>query len=217
MKRLTALLAVISMFAVALPANAAHDENPSPEVRTYVYALDGVANNDTATGWARLTALPNGKVQVKVRVSGLAPNLPHAQHLHGLEDGGSFIPGSCPTIANDGALGRPVDGLIDTLEGVGEYGFVRASLTTTGDTSPGSALAVARFPVADETGRLQYTRTFTPEDPRVWRDLGALEVVVHGVDLNGNGGYDFEFGTSSLTNTLPLEATIPSVCGGPGN
>ncbi|MGH3650591.1 MAG: hypothetical protein ACRDU9_07755 [Acidimicrobiia bacterium] len=217
MKRLTALLAVISLLAIALPAAAAHDRNPSPKVQTYIYSLDGVANNDDASGWVRLNALPNGKIQVKVRVDGLAPNLPHAQHLHGIEDDGAFVPGACPTIADDGALGRPVDGLIDTLEGVGDYGFVRASLTTTGDTSAGSALAVARFPVADENGRLEYDRTFTPEDPRVWRDLGALEVVVHGVDLNNNGGYDFEFGASSLTDTLPLEATIPAVCGGPGN
>lgn len=217
MKRITAVLAGIAMFAIALPATAAHDQNPSEPVRGYTYALDGVANNDDASGWVRLTGLPNGKIQVKVRVNGLAPNLPHAQHLHGVEEDGAFVTGACPTIANDGALGRPVDGLIDTLEGVGDYGFVRASLTTTGDTSPGSALAVARFPVADENGRLEYDRTFTPEDSRIWRDLGALEVVVHGVDLNDSGGYDFEFGTSSLTDSLPLEATIPAVCGGPGN
>jgi hypothetical protein len=42
-------------------------------------------------------------------------------------------------------------------------------------------------------------------------------VVVHGVDLNENGGYDFEFGASSLTGASPLEATIPEVCGGPGS
>ncbi|MFZ0014136.1 MAG: hypothetical protein WAL25_08485 [Acidimicrobiia bacterium] len=54
-------------------------------------------------------------------------------------------------------------------------------------------------------------------DSRIWRDLGALEVVTHGVDLNGNGGYDFGFGASSLTDQLPLEASIPAVCGGPGN
>jgi hypothetical protein len=217
MKRLTALLAVITMFAIALPAMASHNRNPSDEVRSHTYSLDGVADNADASGWVGLKALPNGKVQVKVRVDGLAPNLPHAQHLHGVEDEGSFVPGACPTIANDGALGRPVDGLIDTLEGVGEYGFVRASLTTSGDTGAGSALAVARFPVADEDGRLEYDRTFTPDDPRIWRDLGALEVVVHGVDLNENGGYDFEFGASSLTDASPLEATIPAVCGGPGS
>jgi hypothetical protein len=217
MKRLTTLLVVVSLFAIALPATAAHDENPSERLRSYTYSLDGVANNSDAHGAVRLTALPNGKIQVKIRASGLAPNLPHAQHLHGVEADNAFVPGACPTIANDGDLGRPVDGLIDTLEGVGDYGFVRASLTTTGDTGTASALAVARFPVADSAGFLEYDRTFTPEDSRVWRDLGALEVVIHGVDLNDNGGYDFESGASSLTDAFPLEATIPAVCGGPGN
>jgi hypothetical protein len=217
MKRMTALLATIAMFALAVPASAAHDDNPSDPVRTYTYLLDGVANNADASGWARLTALPNGKIQVKVRVAGLAPNLPHAQHLHGVEQNDGFVPGACPTIADDGNLGRPVDGLIDTLEGVGDYGFVRASLTTTGDTSASSALAVDRFPSADADGILDYSRTFRPTDARVWRDLGSLEVVVHGADLNGDGAYDFAAGSSSLTSSFPLEATIPAVCGGPGS
>lgn len=217
MKRLAALVAVVSMFAIALPATAAHDQNPSEKVRSYTYSLDGVANNSDASGWVRLKALPNGKIQVQVAVDGLAPNLPHAQHLHGIEDNGAFVPGACPTIEDDGSFGQPVDGLINTLEGVSDYGFVQASLTTSGDTSPASALAVARFPVADENGRLEYSRTFTPENPNIWRDLGALEVVVHGVDLNDSGGYDFEFGPSPLSSALPLEATLPAVCGGPGN
>lgn len=220
MKKLIAIIAALSAMMLALPAMAGHDQNPSEQVRTYTYSLDEVANNaDGASGTVRLKALPNGKIQVKIRASGLAPNLPHAQHLHGLFNGDEtgFVAGACPTIADD----SDGDGFVDTVEGVGDYGFVRQSLTTTGDASAASAVEVSRFPVADQNGNLRYQRTFTPTDAKVWSDLGALEVVIHGVDLNGSGGYDFLAGDSSLNAilgvNLPLEATIPALCGGPGN
>lgn len=213
MKKLLISTVAMALVVLAAPiASAGHDDNPSQQIRTYTYELNQVGNNTDASGWTRLTALPNGKIQVKVYVEGLAPSVPHAQHLHGVMDDTGFVPGACPTIAAD----ADGNGLVDTLEGVPAYGFVRASLTTTGDTSPSSALAVDRFPVADENGVLEYSRTFTT-DPAIWAGLGALEVVVHGVDLNGNGIYDFENGPSSLTSAFPLEATLPAVCGGPGN
>ncbi len=220
MKRIITVLAALSIMLLALPATAAKDKNPSERVRTFEYALQPVANNNTndAGGQVRLTALPNGKIQVKIQAWGLAPNLVHAQHIHAIADGtGGFVAGSCPTIDADGTLGRPVDGLIDTVEGIPDYGLVQASLTTAGDTSSASALAVDRFPVANSNGWLSYNRTFTPTDPAIWEDLGAVEIVVHGIDLNGSGDYDFEAGPSSLTPDFPLEATIPALCGGPGN
>ena len=211
-KTIGTIAAVAALTLGAVPAMAGHDANPSPQVQSYTYALDGVANNSEASGWTRLTALPNGKIQVKIHVEGMAPGVPHAQHLHGITSDGAFVAGSCPTIAND----TDGDGFVDTLEGAPAYGGVQVSLTTSGDTSTASALAVDRFPVADADGVLTYNRTFTPDSPAIWAGLGALEVVVHGADLNGNGIYDFGAGPSSLTPNLPLEATIPAVCGGPG-
>ena len=213
MKRALIAALAVAMMVLGAPAFAAHDDNPSDQVRTYRYDLGQVANNADAEGWTRLTALPNGKIQVKVYVEDLAPNLPHAMHLHGIMSDGAFVAGACPTIADD----ADDNGLVDTLEGVGDYGLVRVSLTTKGDTSPASALALDRFPVANANGVLSYSRTFTPTSDAVWTGLGALEVVVHGVDLNGNGVYDFEAGPSSLTDAAPLEATLPAVCGGPGS
>ena len=202
------------LFAAAPVAMAGHDQNPSERVRTYKYSLDQVANNSDASGWTTLSALPNGKIRVKVYVEGLAPGQVHAQHLHGVMGEDGFVAGSCPTIADD----SDGDGLIDTLEGAPAYGGVQVSLTTSGDTSASSALAVDRFPVADDSGVVEYSRTFRPNDPAVWEGLGALEIVVHGVDLNGNGVYDFgTAGASSLNPSIPLEVTIPAVCGGPGN
>ncbi len=47
----------------------------------------------------------------------------------------------------------------------------------------------------------------------MWSELGDLEVVIHGIDLDDSGAYDGA-ARSSLTDSLPLEATIPVLCGG---
>lgn len=212
----SSLAGVLLVGALAAPAMAGHDDNPSPQVASYTYDLGEVADNadGNVDGTVRLQSLPNGRIQVKVEATGLAPGLVHAQHIHSPTDGDDLARGQCPGIDADGNLDRPVDGLIDTVEGVPSYGLVRQSLTTSGDTSPGSALAVDRFPVADANGALEYERTFTPSDERVWSQLGDVEVVIHGIDLNGNGEYDFDAGPSSLSADVPLEATIPVLCGG---
>ncbi len=145
------------------------------------------------------------QLTTKIFTEGMAPNLPHAQHIHGFEQAVS----ECPTLAAD----RNGDGLINTAEGLPSYGPIQVSLTTRGDTSPESALAVNRFPVASSVGFLRYERTFSvPRD--VARNLGKFAIVQHGVDLNGNGRYDFRAaGKSELDPSLPQEATIPANCG----
>jgi hypothetical protein len=86
-------------------------------------------------------------------------------------------------------------------------------LTTTGDTSPDSALAVNRFPVANSVGFMGYNRNIAVPDS-VRKNLGKFAIVQHGVDLNHNGRYDFESaGASELDPSLPQEATIPANCG----
>jgi hypothetical protein len=134
----------------------------------------------------------------------MAPNLPHAQHIHGFKQAVS----ECPTLA---ASGR--DNLITTAEGLPSYGPIQVSLTTRGDTSPASALAVSRFPVANSVGFLKYERTLFVSR-NVASNLGKKAIVQHGVDLNHNGRYDFRSaGRSELDPSLPQEATIPANCG----
>lgn len=205
MKRsITMMAALTAALLMGLPAVAGHDDNPSPQVASYTYDI-GELNASGAEGTVRIKALPNGKAQVKVSATGLAPNLPHAQHLHGTTDG---TPTQCPLPGAD----TDGNGLITVAEGGPFYGGILASLTTTGDTSSASALAVDRYPVTDADGNLEYVRTFdVPVD--VFGSLGAVQYVVHGVDLDGSGAYD---GTarSSIAPTVPLEVTIPAGCGG---
>jgi hypothetical protein len=146
-----------------------------------------------------------GKLDAKIYSTGMAPNLPHAQHIHGFKQAVS----ECPTLAADANS----DGLINTAEGLPSYGPIQVSLTTTGDTSPASGLAVDRFPVANSVGFVSYDRTFSV--PRnVALNLGKKAIVQHGVDLNHNGRYDFaSAGRSELDPSLPQEATIPANCG----
>ncbi len=188
-------------------------------VGVFELSLDPIADNNpySTGGKVRLTALSNGDINVKVHAWGTAPSLVHALHIHAIADGsGGFVTGTCPTIAADGVLDQPLDGLINTVEGIPAYGVIVQSLTTVGDTSAASGLAVDRFPVSNSTGWLEYNRTFTPTDPGVWEDLGNVQVVLHGIDLNENGVYDFEAaGASELDPAIPQEATIPSLCAAP--
>lgn len=216
----THLAAVAALAALGLgagTASAAHDDNPSARVASYSYTLDAVqadsVPNSGATGQTRIKALPNGKVQVKVEAWGLTPGV-HAMHLHG-------VPGDATDNACPGPDAAGDDGVVTVLDGAPFYGGILASLTTSGDTSPASALALDRFPVADASGYLEYSRTF--DDAAAFADAGTVQVVVHGIDFDGNGLYAFDDDdpfasrSSSLGETIPLEATVPVLCGGIAN
>jgi len=189
------LLLVTAAFLSLAPAAFAQE--------TFQADLDPL-NNSGASGTANL-GLEGDQLTTNIASEGLAPNLPHAQHIHGLEQATS----ECPTILND----QNGDNLVNTTEGEPSYGPILTSFTTEGDTSPESGLAVDRFPVANEDGTLTYDRTFgVPTN--VAERLGDFAVVQHGVDLNGNGVYDAEAaGASDLDPNLPQEATIPANCG----
>jgi hypothetical protein len=100
---------------------------------------------------------------------------------------------------------------LNTTDGAPFYGGIGTSLTTTGDTSPDSGLAIDRFPTGD---KVHYERTITLSDEAA-KSLreGTGVVVVHGIDYNGNGKYDNVLGPSDLDPSLPSEATNPALCG----
>src|ERR671913_957676 len=138
-------------------------------------------NRSGAEGHAMLEKEGTKKVETEIHTKGLAPKLPHAQHIHGFKKAVS----ECPTLAASGD-----DNLITTVEGLPSYGPIQVSLTTRGDTSPKSALAVDRFPVANAKGSVNYERTLMVS-ANVAKNLGKKAIVQHGVDLNDNGRYDF--------------------------
>lgn len=96
------------------------------------------------------------------------------------------------------------------VEGLPFYGPIQVSLTTEGDTSPDSALAVDRMPIADADGNLSYARTFEVSDDVAER-LGSLHIVQHGIDIDDSGAYDGR--PSELNPAVPFEATVPANCG----
>ena len=71
MSRFIAMIAApTAALSITVPASAAHDANPSPRVATHTYDI-GELNDSGAEGTVRITALPNGKVQVKVETTSL--------------------------------------------------------------------------------------------------------------------------------------------------
>jgi hypothetical protein len=207
-------LTIVVLLAVAMSLSLAsvafanggddRDDNGNDNnKKTHFKAELNPLNRSGAEGHAMLEK--NGKkVEIEIDTKGLAPKLPHAQHIHGFKKAVS----ECPSLAASGA-----DNLITTAEGLPAYGPIQVSLTTKGDTSPASALAVDRFPVANAKGSVNYERTLMVS-ANVAKNLGEKAIVQHGVDLNDNGRYDFKAaGKSELDPSLPQEATIPANCG----
>lgn len=163
----------------------------------------GSLNNSGSTGTVYVTAEGN-QAHVKIVSSGLSPNLPHAQHIH------IGAAGVCPDITAD----MDGDGLINTVEGAPFYGGVGVSLTTEGDTSPDSTVAVDRMPVAGADGTVVYERTVPIPEGMNPADLENGVIVQHGISelFDDPTAYDGA-PRSSLAETLPLEATIPTNCG----
>lgn len=182
--------------------------------------LNGSGASGTATAIVR-----NQKIRhIEVHAEGLTPDAPHAQHIHY----GEQALNECPTLAQD----DNGDGRVNTLEGVPAYGPVVVSLNTVGDTTPASFLDVSRFPVSMD-GSYHYSRDnieFTDVAGTGYPGAGGTGtakqiadairdgegvLVIHGIDYDGNGTYNFSDpeGASELGMGLPAEATDPAVCG----
>jgi len=187
-------------------ANAANTADVSARSGgTHTHASLHPLNNSGVVGRAHVR-VQHRRLNISVDARGLTKGQPHAQHIHF----GAQARHECPTVADD----TNGDFRLTTTEGNPAYGPIRVSLTKRGDTSPASALAVTRFPTAPN-GVEHYdraTRTSLGVARAIKRGKGV--VVIHGVDYNNNGKYDFDSaGASELNSKLPAEATDPAACG----
>jgi hypothetical protein len=203
---------VASTLALTAPGQAAGDHHADRAHHQHAHhhanEVDGrldPLNNSGVTGRAMIT-VRGRHLKVRYHASRLAPGLPHAVHIHY----GQEAMHECPTVARD----TNHDFRLNVAEGLPDYGPIVKSLTTRGSTSPASALAVDRFPTAPD-GVINYHRLVFAKKAvarAVRRGEGVL--VIHGVDYNNNGKYDFRSaGRSEIDKTLPAEATDPAACG----
>ena len=196
-------LPAVAIAAAAFPlltmtAASAHDG-----AHSYQASLGSVnASGVTGTG---MVTLDGNTATVMIEASGLLAGSPHAQHFH------IDAMGTCPT--NDLADDADKDGFVSVTEAAKYYGAIGTSLTTSGDTSPESGLAIDRFPTA-EGGSISYERTFeVSDDVHDAFEAGTAVLVLHGIDKDKSGAYDGDV-KSDLDPSLPMEATAPAACGG---
>ena len=157
-------------------------------------------NHVTGSGgvWISLTGQ---SAKFTLQVDGLLAGAPHPAQLY------VGAAAACPTTDQAAAFnGHKAIGYDTTTLGSPEV-----ALTTSGDTSSTSALAMPRFPTA---GDYTYTRTFdVPPSVASAVKSGKAVLVVHGIDYNGNGKYDSVLGATPGHAALPAEATDPALCG----
>ncbi|AFL82605.1 hypothetical protein Aeqsu_3172 [Aequorivita sublithincola DSM 14238] len=164
------LFALSMLVFIGLASCSSDDDNtPTPVVANYSGTLNQL-NNSGASGMVNII-VDNNKMTVSVTATGMVPNQPHPQHIHGKDDGSNA---TCPPTSAD----TDGDGIITIPEGAPFYGAV--------------LLPLEDFPMADANGNVNYTKTFTLGENGVLtlEALGTLEnrtIVLHG--LNNGGSY----------------------------
>ncbi|MEX5298078.1 hypothetical protein RCG67_04765 [Kocuria sp. CPCC 205292] len=197
----SALLAApaLAMAVAALPAT------PAAAADSWSFQAElAPVNNSTAAGSA-VVDVTGQEATVTVEVAG-APALfqgapyPHAQHIH-IGGQGVCAP---PTADADG------DGAVSSMEGEPWTGAIGVSLTTAGDTTPASAVAVDRFPAG---AAYTYQRT-VPVDAATLEALqsGTAVVNVHGADPAALSAAA-QAKVNPMAPDLPLASDVPIACG----
>ncbi len=190
--------------ATAAPAAATSASSTYRGAARTVAHLDPL-NNSGVSGTGVVSVKTSGnRINVVVRARGLLANAPHAMHIHW----GATAKHECPTVKQD--VNR--DKRLNVAEGLPSYGGIRVSLTTKGDTSPKSALAVDRFNTAPQ-GKLVYKRYSIKVDATTVRAIraGQAVLVLHGLDYNQNGKYDFDGAGASELNAAVTGAVYDAL------
>jgi hypothetical protein len=187
------LLASLALAGTLGSANA--DSSSEQATGVHLDAHLNPLNHSRTRGDAEVVV--NGlRAHVDLDAYGLAPSLPHAEHIHF----GAEARQECPSVFDD----TNGDFRLTTSEGLPAYGPIVASLTTRGDTSPASALAVGHFPTAPN-GVIDYNRTINFSSAAVARAI-----------KNGNGVIVSTASTTTTTacttSPVPARATSTPAC-----
>jgi Cu/Zn superoxide dismutase len=196
------VLGVLVVAAVAVVLASSSTKTAKPAAST---TLGQVPTNHVTGSGSASVSLKGDVATVTVTTNGLDQNeaLAHAMHIHA---GGK---GQCPPAS----AARPHNGhqTISTTDGLLYYGDAVTALTTSGDTSTSSIVALPRFPSG---GTIHYTRTITlPANVVTYIRQNNAVIVVHGVDYDHTGAYSGVLERSELNRSLPATATAPALCG----
>ena len=196
MRKKTAAIAVAAPLLAVVPALALASPSTSTAAtsmnRVGSYSADLKPVNHGGTGTVRLIE-KGTELKVDLSASGLDDGI-HVAHIHGIRQAQS----ECPSLARD----LDGNGLIDILEGLPDYGPVLRTLSN-GLNDRGTSLG--------------YVRTFKLIDSGdAIASLGPLNqyaIVVHGVDLNGDGVANNPDVQGDGPDPDDNEITMPSLCG----
>ena len=170
-------------------------------------AILGPLNNSGVSGTANLS-LDGDLLTVSISATGLTPNQPHIQHIHGrFDSAGRPIDSVTPTLADD----TDGDGFIEVAEGARSYGPIILNL----DSPPGSG----QFPTAPG-GVVNFTQVYNLSNSPSFAagfnradllPLDLREIVLHGLLLTPETGLGF--GPGEADGTPGYKAALPVASG----
>jgi hypothetical protein len=201
--RWPALGALVVLVAAVVVVIVLASGGSSSKAQLFEAVLRPVPDNQVTGNGTAAVRLQGDTATVTVDVVGLLNGASHQMHIH------AFGEGICPPASAAHLYSGHL--AISTTDGLKYYGPMAAALTLSGDTSPNSMLAFSRYPT---TGTIHYQRTITitGATAKAIRNGNAV-VVVHGIDYNHNGRYDYVLNKSDVDSAVPQEETAPALCG----
>jgi len=187
--------ALTLMFATVV-AGAAATGLPSAQARSHPDRFEAELSpvNHEGMGEVRIRQHDDGEIMVRLKAEGLDDGI-HLAHIHGIRQAEN----ECPSMVAD----TDGNGFVDFLEGLPSYGPVQ--ITMSNGTN-------------DQGTKLKYRRTFTLLDDQSaitgLGDLSQYAIVIHGVDLDGDGlANNPDAQGDGAPNPPDNEISMPALCG----